>query len=262
MQVGNIIDYCIYDTSEIIPEYLRRYNMQGYELIEQDIQKVKNLGIKVMQRSVSSIQGEFIRHDPSLIAQSIIELVCEDLKFKDKQNDTKYMLLNDRLKSSKKHNEKIVKNKKKSEKKRAKGKSKFYSKYQERIESIQESDIKLKEKEKLNKIQEKMRNKEKDKLSRMEESLRRKTKDIKEKTKINKLNQENLKNKESITDSKKTVQQNSKKKKEDTNRITKQINNSLDEENDISLMIKQNKIDKLNEQDRKQIIDTINKLRR
>ena len=41
---GNIIDYCIYDTSEIVPEYIRKYNMEGYELVEQDIQKVKNMG--------------------------------------------------------------------------------------------------------------------------------------------------------------------------------------------------------------------------
>ena len=85
--------------------------MQGYELIEQDIQKVKNLGVKVMQRNIATVQDEYIRHDPDAVAQAIIELVCEDLKFKDKQNDMKYMLLNDRLKSSKKHNKRIKRNK-------------------------------------------------------------------------------------------------------------------------------------------------------
>ena len=35
-----------------------------------------------------------------------MELICEDLKFRDKQNDFKYMLVNDRLKSSKKQNKK------------------------------------------------------------------------------------------------------------------------------------------------------------
>ena len=154
---GPIIDYCIYDTSEIVPEYIRKYNMQGYELIEQDIQKVKNLGVKVMQRNIATVQGEYIRHDPDAVAQAIIELVCEDLKFKDKQNDMKYMLLNDRLKSSKKHNKRIKRNREKKNKKQLQGKSKFFEKYQDRISSIQESDIKLKEKEKLNKMQEKLR---------------------------------------------------------------------------------------------------------
>ena len=31
-----IIDYCIYDTGEIVPEYIRQYNKGGEELVEQD----------------------------------------------------------------------------------------------------------------------------------------------------------------------------------------------------------------------------------
>ena len=38
----------------------------------------------------------------SAIASSIIELVCEDLKFRDMQNDAKYLMLNSRLKENKK----------------------------------------------------------------------------------------------------------------------------------------------------------------
>ena len=93
-----IIDYCIYDTTEIVPEYIRKYNMEGYELVEQDIQKVKNMGVKVIQRQISCVNEGYIRHDPQATAKAIMELICEDLKFKDKQNDFKYMLVNDRLK--------------------------------------------------------------------------------------------------------------------------------------------------------------------
>lgn len=203
---GKIIDYCIYDTGEIIPEYIRKYNMQGYELIEQDIQKVKNQGIRLMQRNISCIQGEYIRHDSNAVAQAIIELVCEDLKFKDKQNDLKYMLLNDRLKSSKKHNKRIQKNKIKQAKKRPQGKSKFFSKYQNRIESIKESDMKLKEREKLNKIQERLR-----------------------------------------------------KKPVVTKEGNKAKSTKTKEETQIQMP---NRIDKLDDEERKKIIDTINKLRR
>ncbi len=38
------------------------------------------------------------RHNPDAIAASIIELICDDLKFKDMQNDTQYVMLNDKLK--------------------------------------------------------------------------------------------------------------------------------------------------------------------
>ena len=161
---GNIIDYCIYDTSEIMPEYIRKYNLKGYELIEQDIQKVKNMGIKLIQRSVSYIDEEKIRHNPDEVARVIMELVCEDLKFKNNENDFKYLSVNDRLKENKKVKPKEQKPKKEKEKS-IKKKSKFYDKYQDRIASIQESEIKLKEKEK---------NKNKEKLEYMQNRLKRK----------------------------------------------------------------------------------------
>ena len=158
-----IIDYCIYDTGEIVPEFIRRYNRDGADLVEQDIAKSKEEGIKLIQRNLSCIDSEFIRHNPDAIASSIIELVCEDLKFRDMQNDTKYLMLNSRLKETKKKlkttmdtkPEKQAKKSKKS-KKSVKSKSKFAEKYQDRIQSIKESDekalkrkqVKLKEKEK------------------------------------------------------------------------------------------------------------------
>lgn len=229
---GNIIDYCIYDTSEIIPEYIRKYNMEGYELVEQDIQKVKNMGIKVIQRDISGVEGEFIRHSPKETARAIIELVCDDLKFNNKQNDFKYLSVNDRLKTDRKSNKKR-KNKnesKKTNKKDLKRKSKFYSKYQDRIESIHESDMKLKEKEKLYEI---------DKLNKIQERLKKKN------------NRESLKSKvESNFNSKEIKETNiMSKSKKATEKIKKAKKN-------------ESKVDELNASDKKKIIDTINKLRR
>lgn len=145
---GNgIVDYCIYDTGEIIPEFIKRYNMEGQDLVEQDIEKVK--GIKFLQRNLSMIANNHIRHDPSLVASSIIELICDDLKYQDKQNDPQYLMLNTKLREEKRIN-KIKKEMKKKEKKERegkniktpKGKSKFSNKYSERIASIREADEK------------------------------------------------------------------------------------------------------------------------
>ncbi len=150
-----VIEYCIYDTGEITPEFIRRYNMEGAELVEQDTSKAKIEGVNLIQRNLSHIDGEFIRHNPDAIAASIIELICDDLKFKDMQNDTQYMMLNDKLKNAKKsikedwkkaQKEKKANSKKKNTGKNAK-KSKFYKKYQERIASIQEAELKMKQKE-------------------------------------------------------------------------------------------------------------------
>ena len=146
-----IVDYCIYDTGEIIPEFIKKYNMEGQDLVEQDIEKVK--GIKFLQRNLSMIIDDYIRHDPSLVASSIIELICDDLKYQDKQNDPQYMMLNNKLREEKRIN-KIKKDMKKKEKrskgkdkeKVKKGKSKFSNKYSERIASIREADAKAKKK--------------------------------------------------------------------------------------------------------------------
>ena len=216
---GQIIDYCIYDTSEIIPEYIRKYNMEGYEIVEQDIKKVKNMGVKVIQRQVSGVEGEYIRHNPKETARAIIELVCEDLKFNNKQNDFKYLSVNDRLKTDKKLNKKkknkpVNKNKKKIEKR----KSKFFNKYQDRIESIQESDIKLKEKERL---------KERDKLNKIQEKLK-----------------------------KKTTKGTSKLASKTTSKKSTSASPKADTLKDF------NKINELDDSDKKKIIDTINKLRK
>lgn len=158
-----IVDYCIYDTGEIVPEFIRRYNKEGADLVEQDTAKAKEEGIKLIQRNLSYIDSEFIRHNPDAIASSIIELICEDLKFRDMQNDAQYLLLNSRLKSTKKQlkttMKKNVKNDNKKEKNKTRSKSKFAEKYSDRIESIKESDekalkrkqAKIKEKETKNK---------------------------------------------------------------------------------------------------------------
>lgn len=134
-----IIDYCIYDTGEIVPEYIRQYNKEGCDLLEQDVSKVKGEGIKLIQRNLSTIENGRIRHNSDAIATSIIQLICDDLKFRDMQNDTQFIMLDSKIKDT---NKKLKKNnnKKKKAKNNKKGSnSKFYEKYSERIVSIQES---------------------------------------------------------------------------------------------------------------------------
>lgn len=143
-----IVDYCIYDTGEIVPEYIRKYNMEGQDLVEQDIQKCKDKGVKMLQRNLSAIIDDNIRHSPKAVAEAIIQIICDDLKFKDKQNEPQYIMLNTRLKEEKrrkKNTKPILKTKEKEKKTSArheKKTSKFNEKYKERIESIKTSDEK------------------------------------------------------------------------------------------------------------------------
>ncbi len=152
-----VIEYCIYDTGEIIPEYIRKYNMEGRELVEQDISKAKVEGIYMVQRKLSYIENGYIRHNPDAIGTAVIQLICDDLKFNNMENDAKYVMLNQKLKNNKKNvkrnikeNDQKLKDRKKAKRIKEKDtprKSKFFEKYNDRIESIKESDLKLKQKE-------------------------------------------------------------------------------------------------------------------
>lgn len=151
-----IIDYCIYDTGEIIPEYVKMYNKQGADIVEQDVKKIKDMGIRIIQRNFSVVDGENIRHDPELVADSIIELICDDMIFKDMQNRPEYISMNTKLKKSTKKRRITEREKEKELKKlnkntvgkraKTKKKSKFATKYNDRIKSIQESEEKRKQK--------------------------------------------------------------------------------------------------------------------
>ncbi len=148
-----IVDYCIYDSGEIVPEFIKIYNKRGADVVEQDIQKAKDLGVKLLEKNLSQIVEDNIRHNTEAVAESVIELVCDDLRFKNEQNDPKYVMLHTKLKEEKK----ILKRQKKQEKlaqklkqqnaprgerNSKKSQSKFHSKYSDRIQSIQESDYK------------------------------------------------------------------------------------------------------------------------
>ena len=146
-----IIDYCIYDTGEVIPEYIKKYNKEGADLVEQKINDPRVKRIKFIKKNISTIIDDKIRHDPYLIAESAITLICNDMKFQDKESDPEYLMLNAKLQSDKRINklkkEKIRMDKKAkrkgidpNKKDRTKHQGKFSAKYSERIQSIKDSD--------------------------------------------------------------------------------------------------------------------------
>lgn len=150
-----VFDYCLVDTGEVVPEYVRRYNKEGSEIVEANITKAVSLGVKIIQKDMSCIKNEKIRHNPSIIASTIIELICNELRFRDEQNGTEFLLLNSILKEEKKDIKKdervqkqdkyIVKKATKNVRTKNNRKSKFSEKYKERVESIQNTDAKIKE---------------------------------------------------------------------------------------------------------------------
>ena len=237
-----VIEYCIYDTGELVPEYIRKYNMQGQDLVEIDSSKAKAEGVNLMQREISHIEGEYIRHNPDAIAASIIQLICDDLKFKDMQNDTKYVLLNDRLKQAKKSLKENRRNDnmRKTKKKKAKGESKFTKKYKDRIESIQEAEIKMKVKAGIPIEEEEESVKETEKKTQKEK---------KQKEKAQKEKNNKNENKKEV---KKQDKNKGKKEKQEKGRHSG--NPSKKEKSKV-------KVDELEEEQKRSFINAINKIR-
>ena len=113
---------------------------------------------------MSCVKDGKIMHNPDIIASTIIEMVCNDLKFHDMQNDTEYLLLKSVLKEQKKIQQRQekglvkVKNNKLGfmKKENPNKKSKFKEKYEDRVHSIQNTDAKIQENKKIAKQIEKI----------------------------------------------------------------------------------------------------------
>ena len=147
-----LIDYCLYDTGEVIPEYIKKYNLDGADLVEQDLKNVKERRIKFIKENLSLIKDDNVRHNANLIADIVIQVICDDLKYMDKQNDPEYMMMNSKLKADKiinKRKKRAQKEKESGKRQEKVGNSKFASKYQERIKSIKDTNENIEKRKKV-----------------------------------------------------------------------------------------------------------------
>ena len=172
----NIFDFCIADTGEIVPEYVRMYHKKGTDILTVDEDEVKKLGIRLLKQDLSKVENGKIRHDSNLIALTLMQIVLAEIKYADDSSKLQVTTLETVLKEhrkqqkqrekqlkrakrryngkevdSKKIEEEIKKSILESERqKRRKGDSKFKEKYEERIKNITEVDEKtLKEEKKM-----------------------------------------------------------------------------------------------------------------
>ena len=181
-----LIDYCLYDTGEVIPEFIKKYNLDGADLVEQDTTRVKDKKIKFMKENMSVIKDDLVRHDATIIANTAIQLICDDLKYLDRQNEPEYMMMNSKLKADKKIRKEKRKNSRKkqdSSKKPEKTKSKFASKYSDRIDSIKHSDERIEERKRKMKIRQDAMIEKRKKEEKLMKDKKRQTKDEKKQAK-------------------------------------------------------------------------------
>ena len=190
-----LIDYCLYDTGEVIPEYIKKYNLDGADLVEQDLKGIKEKKIKFIKENLSIIKDDNVRHNANLIADIVIQVICDDLRYMDKQNDPEYMMMNSKLKADKvinKRKKRASKTKTKGKKKEKIGNSKFATKYQERIKSIKDTNKNIEKKKKAVESKNKKNNSNKTKQEKVD-ILKEQEKMIKENSSSNSINAEIIK---------------------------------------------------------------------
>jgi len=141
-----VIDTCICDTGEIIPEFVRRYNLVGSNIVDTDTAKIKETGVRLIKGDLATVEQDRIRHNPDEIAKIIIELICDELRFKDEQQNEQYMLLNTKLKEEDQRKKKIIKEGRRTKtitntkRSGTRSLSKFSTKYKDRIKSIKNTE--------------------------------------------------------------------------------------------------------------------------
>lgn len=175
----NIFDFCIADTGEITPEYLRLHHKKGADVVEIDMQEIKKLGTRVIKRDLSKIIDGKIRHNSDTIALTLMEIVLTELKYSENSEILGTTVLESVLKKHRKNEKKKAKILQKAKKvlenssddddkstedivveeilrrrkkqidenikkieRDEKGKSKFAEKYTDRIKTIREVDNK------------------------------------------------------------------------------------------------------------------------
>jgi uncharacterized cofD-like protein len=94
----NIIDYCIVNTSDITEELKVRYHEEGAEVVTVDKEILEKKGIKIIVGEFVSVKGNLVRHNPDKLAESIIELIAENVLARDKKRMIDYYYVKDRLK--------------------------------------------------------------------------------------------------------------------------------------------------------------------
>lgn len=86
-----LFNHCIFSDSDIVPEYIRRYNKEGSDLVELDRSKVRDLKINVLVDDLATVDDKHaIRHDPIKLASCIFKIVCDNMDLNDDDKAIEY----------------------------------------------------------------------------------------------------------------------------------------------------------------------------
>ena len=92
-----LFDYCIFSDSDVMPEYIRRANKDGCDLVELDKNNVKDIKLVVDDLTIVDEKGN-IRHNPIKLAQNIFKIVCDNMDLENSDKAIEYYTTRSKLK--------------------------------------------------------------------------------------------------------------------------------------------------------------------
>ncbi len=104
-----IIDYVLASESNIMPEYIRRYNEEGSELLEIDKSKIKATGVKLeVDDFAMADELGYIRHDPKKLADAIMTIAYNNMDIKQHKKAFEAYKIKSKLDKNKKKKKKSI----------------------------------------------------------------------------------------------------------------------------------------------------------
>ena len=93
-----LFDYCIVSDSDIMPEYIRRYNQNGSDVVDIDKHILKNMNLNLIVDDLSVVdETNLIHHDPVKLAKSIVKIICDNMDMKDNQSTLDYYTMKTKM---------------------------------------------------------------------------------------------------------------------------------------------------------------------
>lgn len=121
-----VMQYCLANESDIMPEYVRRYNKEGCDVLEVDKSEIRNTGVELIVENYAKTDDKgYIRHDSDKLAKTIMKIVCDNLDIATDKKALEVYMIKSKLNSMNKKNKKksilfrdvkVISNKKKKKK--------------------------------------------------------------------------------------------------------------------------------------------------
>jgi uncharacterized cofD-like protein len=104
-----VIDYVLASESDIMPEYIRRYNKEGSELLEIDKSEIKSTGVKLEECDFAiADENGYIRHDPQKLSNAIMTIAYNHIDLKNNSKAFEAYRLKSLLDKNKKKKKNIL----------------------------------------------------------------------------------------------------------------------------------------------------------